>query len=161
MLIKQFIEEDFVNYKKPSLFIGTISCNGKCCTEASIPLSVCQNDQMRRTPPRFIPSLEICERYLSNNITKAIVFGGLEPFEQFKELKDFIYILREECDCHDDIVIYTGYNKDEISNEIEILKQYDNIIIKFGRFIPNDESRFDEVLGVTLVSKNQYAERIS
>ena len=41
------------------------------------------------------------------------------------------------------------------------LKQYDNIIIKFGRFIPNQEKHYDEVLGVELASPNQYARRIS
>ena len=38
---------------------------------------------------------------------------------------------------------------------------YSNIIIKFGRFIPNREPHFDEVLGVNLASNNQYAKRIS
>jgi hypothetical protein len=38
---------------------------------------------------------------------------------------------------------------------------FDNIIVKFGRFIPDDEKRFDEVLGVELASHNQYAEVIS
>ena len=35
-----------------------------------------------------------------------------------------------------------------------------NIIIKFGRFIPNRPSRYDEVLGVELASDNQFAKRI-
>jgi len=28
MRVKTIVDEDFVNYKKPSMFIGTISCNG-------------------------------------------------------------------------------------------------------------------------------------
>ena len=34
------------------------------------------------------------------------------------------------------------------------------VIIKFGRFIPNRPSRYDEVLGVTLASDNQFAMRV-
>ena len=34
---------------------------------------------------------------------------------------------------------------------------YHNIIIKYGRYIPNDGKHFDRVLGVELVSNNQYA----
>ena len=34
---------------------------------------------------------------------------------------------------------------------------WDNIIIKFGRFIPDQKSTFDSVLGVELASQNQYA----
>ena len=44
MRIKMLVEEDFTNYKKAAMVIGAISCGGKCCTEAGITLSVCQND---------------------------------------------------------------------------------------------------------------------
>ena len=99
--------------------------------------------------------------FFSNKLTSAIVFGGLEPFEQWDELHDFIRSIRKEYNCSDDIVIYTGYNKDEISYQITILKEFENIIIKFGRYVPNEESHFDETLGVFLVSNNQYGEKIS
>lgn len=52
MRVKTIVDEDFANYKKPSMFIGTISCGGKCCIEAGIPLSVCQNDGWRSCAPR-------------------------------------------------------------------------------------------------------------
>ena len=45
--------------------------------------------------------------------------------------------------------------------KINILKQYPNIIIKFGRFKPNQKSHYDDVLGVNLISDNQYGEKIS
>ena len=38
---------------------------------------------------------------------------------------------------------------------------FPNIIIKFGRFIPNQEGHYDEVLGINLASKNQFGEKIS
>lgn len=155
------IDEDFNNYKKPSMFIGTISCGGKCCEEAGIPLCVCQNDTWRDKKPFVSTNEEIINRYFSNKLTSAIVFGGLEPFEQWDELHDFIRSIRKEYNCSDDIVIYTGYNKDEISYQISILKEFENIIIKFGRYVPNEESHFDETLGVFLVSNNQYGEKIS
>ena len=41
------------------------------------------------------------------------------------------------------------------------VKNANNIIIKFGRFIPNQQSHYDAVLGIKLASSNQYAERIS
>ncbi len=85
MRVKTIVDEDFVNYKKPSMFIGTISCGGKCCSEAGIPLSVCQNDGWRSPPSRLTTMICIIaiHRYSRNPLTKAIVFGGLEPFEQF------------------------------------------------------------------------------
>lgn len=61
----------------------------------------------------------------------------------------------------DDIVIYTGYYKEEIEEYIDELKMFPNLIVKFGRYIPNHEKHFDEVLGIYLASDNQYAERIS
>lgn len=153
------IDEDFTNYKVPSMFIGTIKCGGKCCIEAGIPLCVCHNDQWRNKSPLNVSNEELVNRYLSNRLTSAIVFGGLEPFEQWDELKTFVKVFRDKS--NDDIVIYTGYNKDEISEEIQELSKYPNIIIKFGRYIPDSQNRYDSVLCVTLASENQYAEKIS
>ncbi len=161
MRLKELVDEDFVNYKKPSMFIGTISCNGKCCTEAGIPMSVCQNDGWRNAPVIDLPNASICKRYINNDITSAIVLGGLEPFEQAAEVLILIDTLRNQFRCEDDVVIYTGFKEEEISVSLFLLKKYKNIIIKFGRYIPNQEPHYDEVLGVYLASDNQYAERIS
>lgn len=161
MRVKTIVDEDFVNYKRPSMFIGTISCNGKCCIEANIPLSVCQNDGWRSCAPVVLSDREICMRYLANECTNAIVIGGLEPFEQSKEVYKLIWTLRNVFDCNDDVVIYTGFYPDEIEDQVKCLSEFDNIIIKFGRFVPNRPHRIDEVLGVELASDNQYAIKIS
>lgn len=161
MRIKTVVDEDFTNYKKAAMFIGTISCGGKCCIEAGIPLSVCQNDGWRSCAPIHIDDRTLCERYLSNNITSAIVFGGLEPFEQFDEVSWFIRVLRNTYKCDDDVVIYTGYTPDEIKEEVKLLSEFKNIIIKYGRYVPNAKTRYDDVLGVNLASDNQYAVKIS
>lgn len=162
MRVTTIIDEDFVNYKKPAMFIGTISCGGKCCIEADIPLSVCQNDGWRTCAPVAIADDEICRRYLDNTITSAIVIGGLEPFEQTDELFELVSTIRNKFKCSDDIVIYTGYTRDEIKSEADNLaKLYKNIIVKFGRYRPGNTPHYDEVLGVKLASDNQYATRIS
>ena len=64
---------------------------------------------------------------------------------------------------NDDIVIYTGYKKEELQNNgyINQLLQYENIVVKFGRYIPNQQSHYDNILGVNLASDNQFAEKIS
>lgn len=157
MRVKTIVDEDFTNYKKPSMFIGTISCSGKCCIEAGIPLSVCQNNEWRSCAPITIDDHDLYRRYSHNPITKAVVFGGLEPFEQFDELLHFLDIMRNCYKCKDDVVIYTGYYPDEIKDKLHSLSAYENIIIKFGRFIPDKPKRYDEVLGITLASDNQYA----
>ena len=161
MIIKTIVDEDFVNYKVPSMYIGTAFCGGKCCIEAGIPISVCQNDGWRKAGNIELDDRIIIERYLSNGITHAICFAGLEPFEQFEEMLSLIAMLRNEYNCQDPVIIYTGYNKDEIQSQVERLKEYPNIIVKFGRYRPNGKTHFDEVLGVNLVSENQYAEKIS
>ena len=159
MRIKDVKVEDFLNYKKPSLFIITSICDWKCCKECNFSESVCQNNPLIKNPTKDIENNKIIKLYFSNDIVKAVVFGGLEPMLQFQELVSFIDEFREVSE--DDIVIYTGYYESEIAKEIKILKKYKNIIIKFGRYIPNRNSRYDEVLGITLVSDNQYAKKIS
>ena len=84
---------------------------------------------------------------------------GLEPFDSWNDLKSFIHELREYC--NDDIVIYTGYDKNEVIEKINELSKYTNIIVKFGRYVPNQKKHFDDLLGLYLASNNQYAEKIS
>lgn len=158
MKIKGIVEEDFTNYKVPSMFIGTSKCSFKCETESGI--KCCQNSSLATAMTLDIDDSVIIEKYLNNPISKAIVFGGLEPLDTFDEVTEFIAKLRYQYHCDNTVVIYTGYNKTEISSQLSELKKYGNIIVKFGRYIPNDEQHFDEILGVTLASPNQYAEVI-
>lgn len=160
MLIKDIKDEDFTNYKKASMFIATSKCNWKCCTEQGLDVSICQNSAISQQENIDISVDEIFHRYINNPMTKAMVIGGLEPIMQFWDLLELVTYFRKH-QCIDDIVIYTGYNKEEIDSQINILKNYSNIIVKFGRYIPNQNSHHDNVLGVNLASDNQYAERIS
>ena len=52
-------------------------------------------------------------------------------------------------------------NLTKIYDKLTLLSQYKNLIMKFGRFIPNQKPHYDEILGVNLASNNQYARRIS
>ena len=161
MVVKSIVDEDFVNYKKASMFIGMPRCNFKC--EKECGQRVCQNSILATSPDIVISKYNLCKRYLLNHITQSIVFGGLEPMDSFRDLCSFIYTIRFEYQCQDDIVIYTGYTKEECeqNNWISELLPFKNIIIKFGRYVPNQQSHYDPILGVNLASENQYAERIN
>ena len=158
--LKGVVMEDFVNYAKPSLFLITCKCDWKCCHEANIPITVCQNEPVVRQATKEFLNSSIYKAYIDNEITKAVVIGGLEPILQFEEVLSLLDYFRKQ-NCNDDFVIYTGYYKEEIEKEIEQLKKYPNVILKYGRYKPNSVSRFDDILQITLVSDNQYAERIS
>lgn len=161
MRIKGLIAEDFVNYKLPSMFIITSECDFKCYKEQGMYANECPNAHLMDSPDMLIPDDDIYRMYIENDISKAVVIGGLEPFLQFSELRNLILCFRshgEKCD----FVIYTGYKPFEIKHDIDILRHdFENIIIKFGRYIPNSKSIYDDVLGVTLASENQYAKRVS
>ena len=153
MKIKGLISEDFVNYKKPAMTIMFPYCTFKCGTE------YCQNSPLAKLENIELSITDIINRYIDNPITESVVMQGLEPFDSWNDLIEFVKQLRELCD--DDIVIYTGYNKEEIIDKVETLCKYKNIVIKFGRYIPNQEKHYDEVLGVYLASSNQRGEKIS
>ena len=153
MKIKGLITEDFVNYKKASMTIIFPYCTFKCGED------YCQNSPLTKSPIIEISINDLVNRYNNNPITEAVVMQGLEPFDSWSDLKEFVKKLREYN--NDDIVIYTGYNKDEVIKYIKELSVYTNIIVKFGRYIPNQEKHYDDILGVYLASNNQYAERIS
>lgn len=158
MKIKGIRDEDFTQYKKPSMFIAFPKCDFKC--EKDCGKKICQNSQLATSDSIEVTELSVVERYLKNPITQAIVIGGLEPFDSWMELMRLVSLFRTET--QDDIVIYTGYKKREIENNmLRYLSAYRNIIVKFGRYVPDQQSHYDEVLGVSLASPNQYAERIS
>ena len=120
---------------------------------------MCQNSDLVKSKTIEIDNKILIDRYLNNGITEAVVIGGLEPLDTFEDTLQFIKDFREKS--NDDIVIYTGFNEDEIEDKIVILRKFKNIIVKFGRYRPNFQKHFDEVLGVELASTNQYAKRIS
>ena len=158
MKIKGLVEYDISNYYKPSMFIIFPYCTFKCDYECG--RAVCQNSALAKEEIKNIKPKDLMERYVNNPLTKAIVCGGLEPLDSLQDLSNFIELAR--LFTNDDIVIYTGYTEEE---SVEIVKELiplaNNLIIKFGRFIPDQEPHYDEVLGVNLASPNQYARRIS
>ena len=156
MKIIDIIDEDFVNYKKPCMTIMMPFCTFKCDKECG--KQVCQNSDLASAPKIDIPTKKIIQRYLNNSISESVVFQGLEPMDSFYQVLNFVKKFREVSS--DDIIIYTGYTKKEIQWYLTFFKDFDNIIIKYGRFIPDQKSHFDEVLGVNLASDNQYAERL-
>lgn len=158
MIIKGLIDEDTVNYKKICMTIEFPTCSFKCDKECGLP--VCQNSTLATSPDISIDIDEIVKRYINNPITEAIVYQGLEPFDSWEDLLKLTTILRQYTD--DDIVIYTGYTEEESAFWTMSLKGlFKNIVIKYGRYIPNQVQHFDEILGINLASDNQYGVRIS
>lgn len=160
MKVKDIIDEDFTNYKAPSMFIATCYCNWKCCREQGISESICQNNPIVKQKNIDISVNEIFHRYIVNSLTSSIVIGGLEPLLQWDEVVELISYFRSNS-CNDPFVIYTGYDENEIEEQINQIRKYKNIIFKFGRFIINQEKHYDEALGIYLASGNQYGKVIS
>lgn len=160
MLVKDIVDENFQDYKRASMFISAVSCDFKCMKELKVDIGICQNMRIVRLPDKRISISNIYRRYMSNPITNSVVIGGLEPMLQFKEVLSLIHYFRIQ-GCNDDFVIYTGYYPYEIEDKVKELKSFNNIIIKYGRFMPDLDSRYDNILGISLSSKNQHAEKIS
>lgn len=158
IIVKSVVDEDFQQYKHPSMLIGFPFCTFKCGQ------FLCQNAKLadnEKYKPVRVSIGDIVDRYINNPITKAVVLGGLEPLDSLADVKDLMLAIREQTG--DDIVIYTGYEEQE-PRAMSLIKfiqenKLKSVVIKFGRYVPDDEQVFDETLGVTLASKNQYAVR--
>ena len=160
MIVKLVKQDDFVQYKKPCVVVCFPNCTWKCCTEAGIPTSVCQNQEMCGLKDIDITPEDVYNLYKESLFAESICCSGLEPMLQFDDVLSLLKYFREH-DCDADFVIYTGYYRNEIEDKVQELSKYKNVIVKFGRYVPNQEKHYDEVLGVRLASDNQYAERIS
>lgn len=163
MQIKGLKDEVIGDYKKTSMLVVFSKCDFKCDIENGCQL--CQNSNLAHAPIIHMHPQDIYERYRTNPLTSAFVFGGLEPFDTTADLMDLVYIIRIVNNCQDDIVIYTGYTEEELREKHPFiyrqLQTYANIYIKFGRFRPDQSPHFDEVLGIKLASDNQYARKVS
>lgn len=159
MKLVGLLDEDFVNYKKPSMTVMFPYCSFKCNKECG--REVCHNIHLKDSDVIDMPVDEIVDRYINNPITEAIVMQGLEPFDSFDELYSLIYKFTEKS--NDDVVIFTGYKEEEIADKVKQLSdivECNTFIIKYGRFVPDDNTVFDSVLGVKLSSSNQYGKII-
>lgn len=159
MKLKGIIDCDFTNYKEPVLTLEFPYCDFKC--DKLNGCKVCQNSPLIYESDIEISFKKIWEMYNENPLTKGFCLQGLEPLDSIQDVLNFIRYIRGNNHCYDPIIIYTGYNKEEVTKFIYNITDFDNIIIKWGRFILGDEPHYDKILGVKLASNNQYAERIS
>lgn len=158
------IRETLGDYKKHSLLISVGTCSGKCWKELGLDESICHNNILKESVKDMSNDriVKIIKGYIEDGMISSVIFGGLEPIEQIEDIK---YIINEVEEISKkyvikiDIVIYTGFYREEIEECVESLTKdrYNKLIIKYGRFIPNSKSRYDKVLGITLSSDNQYA----
>lgn len=119
---------------------------------------MCQNSELTRSKNITVSTQRIIDRFTNNPISKALVLSGLDPFDSYEDMIKLVQDFRKQCS--NTIVIYSGYTKDELSDRIPILHDLGNVVIKYGRYIPNQSKHFDDCLGVYLASDNQYAENV-
>jgi hypothetical protein len=153
--VKTIVDEVFQDYKLPAMYVAFPYCSWKCCKEYG---ATCHNSKLAKQPDLEIPVQAIVDRYLTNPITKAIILSGLEPLDSFPDVLDLVRTLRLHTS--DDIVIFTGYREDEVQDKVLDLSVYSNIVVKFGRFIPDQKSVMDPILQIRLASPNQSAKRL-
>ncbi len=163
MRVRKLLTERFQDYKVPSMYLAACFCDWKCCPDKPY---ICQNNPIANLPVTDIPDDEILDTYLSDPITEAIVIAGLEPLLQIREVCNLIRRAVER-GVKTTFVIYTGYTVCEVwrIGFFDELKTtgYGNgvdVVVKYGRYVPNQKPHFDETLGVELASDNQYAEVI-
>lgn len=159
---------DVADYKKSSMMLAMPYCDNKCWIElekkfpGKYPKDICQNYALHSEKIFHASIDQIIELYMKDPLTHAIIFAGFEPLLSQTDLILFIEKFRKVS--QDDIVIFTGYNEDEKTYRV-FLDHLNaigatNIIMKFGRYIPDEEPHFDEVLGVKLASSNQYGKKV-
>ena len=146
MRIKGLTDEDFVNYKYPSMFIAVGDCDWKCCIEGGFDTSVCHNSPLAHAPEYDIDISFIFNNYINNPITQAIVIGGLEPFTRFDDIYHLIEYFRNMGNS-DPFIIYTGYYPNEIFKEIPLNKLATvGIRVKTNKIKPNLKTELDKIV---------------
>lgn len=158
--LKGIIWEDLVNYKKMGMTLMFPRCSFKCDRENGVRL--CQNWELAAAPSQWHDINDIMKLYTNSYLTEAIILQGLEPLDSLIDVYTVAAALKN-WHLKDPLIIYTGYNKSEIHPRIPITIASEipgDLIIKWGRYLPNQSPHYDPVLGVNLSSNNQYGELI-
>ena len=155
------IKETFNDFLSPSLLVAVKKCDYKCCKEANIAISTCHNYSLDLEKEIDIKNEYLFNKFINNKFVESLGFAGKEPM-----LDIYFYDIEKYIEYHrkfdnSPIFIYTGYYENEIIEKINILKKYENIYIKIGRFIPNKQSYKDDLTGVILSNKEQKFIKIS
>lgn len=156
MILKGIVWEDFTNYKLPVMQLVFPKCSFKCGK------GLCHNSPLAKSQDIYFNELDVITKYISNKITHGVVCAGFEPFDSPGDLIDFANCFRQHT--RDVFIVFSGYTEEELHNNMAYIwlkNNMPNLIIKFGRYKPNQQPHYDEVLGIKLASDNQYAEVIS
>lgn len=144
------IKETFNDYKKVGMYVAFPQCSLNCKN--------CQNAHLREVEPLEVSLDYLVKIILDNDLIDSVILSGMNPMDSFDDVMSLIREVRNKSNI--EIIIYTGMRESNLTNEIKKLKEFNNVIIKFGEYIPNSKEKFDEVLGINLASDNQYAKRI-
>jgi len=109
-------------------------CDFKCDRENGTQL--CHNWALTDCKSLKIEPARIAHLYVTSALTSALCMQGLEPMDSFDDVIEVCSLVRAVTD--DDIVIYTGYNRDEIEDKI----------YTFGVCL--NEEKYKEVIGEIL-----------
>jgi hypothetical protein len=147
----------FNDYKKVGLYVPTSCCTFKCVTEAKekgIEFIECQNHALLGCNKINMSAKDIYNMVQEDVFVEAVILSGLDPLDSFEETIEFIDEFRKLSDM--EIVIFTGYKEEEISNKMSLLSKYNGITMKVGRYDPTIPPRYDPIGEVTLATGNQY-----
>ena len=112
MIIKDFIDTDFIQYKEPCCFVIMPKCSFKCEKDSGVK-GICQNSNIVKMNNINVDDESLINRIIKNDISKSVVFGGLEPFDS-DDFYIFLNKLRKKSGIL--IIIYTGYTEEEVKS---------------------------------------------
>lgn len=160
---------NIADYKKTSLYIAFPFCSGKCGNKCQNRVFWQQKDK-RNNDIHLInySEDEIVSYYNKLKTHESVVMGGLEPLDSLEDVINLCNKLLEN-DKPVDIIIYTGYTKEEfLKIEPKFYDVFKNlkpnatncIIFKLGRYdLSQDVEYFNYTLGAKLATSNQFTRK--
>lgn len=82
--LKGLIEEDFLNYRLPSMFLATCFCDFKCEKEDLTGATFCQNSSLARAPIVEIEIKTLIDKYIKILFQKLLLLAEWSLFLNLK-----------------------------------------------------------------------------
>ncbi|MCH4890037.1 radical SAM protein [Acidaminobacter sp. JC074] len=135
-------------------FVGALVCALDC----NIGCKGCFNQSLKEAPIFYKKADEVLDEIMSNPFNEGVILAGLEWSLQPSELMAMI----KSCASKNiPVIVYTGHKIETFLRRVPKIKNYPEVLIKYGAYDESKLSLTHEAYGVRLASTNQNIQSVA
>jgi len=135
-------------------FVGALVCALDC----NIGCKGCFNQSLKEAPIFYKKADEIMDEIMSNPFNEGVILAGLEWSLQPTEL---LALVKSATVRNMPVIVYTGHDINTFLRRVPLIKQFTEVLVKYGAYDESKLSLTHEAYGIKLASTNQHIDSIA